>query len=46
MKVAELQLFLGQIVPFVTAAKASSTVTDELARTVLCLEPFKDKTLG
>ena len=46
MKVAELQLFLNQIVPFVKAAKASEAVASELARTALCLEPFKDKTLG
>lgn len=45
MKVAELQQFLSQIVPFVRAAKASEAVATELDRAVRCLEPFKDKSL-
>ena len=45
MKVAELQQFLSQIVPFVKAAKASDAVASELARTAACLEPFKDQSL-
>ena len=45
MKVAELQQFLSQIIPFVKAAKASETVTTELTRAVQALEPFKEKPL-
>jgi hypothetical protein len=46
MKVAELQQLLNQLVPFVKAARASDTVTSEMERAAMCLEPFKDKTLA
>lgn len=45
MKVAELQLFLGHIVPFVRSAGASEKVAAELQRALQCLEPFKEKSL-
>ncbi|MBI2804468.1 MAG: hypothetical protein HYX68_05715 [Planctomycetes bacterium] len=46
MKVAELQQFLSQIVPFARAAGAGDKVAVELDRAVLCLAPFKDKSLA
>src|SRR5690242_4701107 len=46
MKVAELQCFLGNIVPFAKAAGASEKVAAELDRALQCLEPFKEKTLA
>lgn len=46
MRVAELQQFLSQIVPFARAAGAADKVATELGRTVECLALFKDKTLA
>jgi hypothetical protein len=46
MKVAELQRFLGNFIPFAKAAGASEKVATEFDRTVTCLEPFKEKTLA
>ena len=46
MKVAELQRFLGNFVPFARAAGASEKVSAEFDRAVSCLEPFKEKTLA
>src|SRR4051812_25207480 len=45
MKVAELQHFLGNIVPFARAAGASEKVLTELGRTLQCLDPFREKNL-
>jgi hypothetical protein len=46
MKVAELQSFLRQIVPFTQAAGASAKVTEDLDRVGEGLEPFKEQSLG
>jgi len=46
MKVADLQRFLGEVVPLVRSAGASEKVATELARAVQCLEPFKEKSLS
>jgi hypothetical protein len=46
MKVAELQTFLRQIVPFTRAAGAGAKVSEDLDRVGACLEPFKEQTVG
>jgi hypothetical protein len=46
MKVAELQHFLANIVPFARAAGASEKVASELDRALQCMDPFKEKTLA
>jgi hypothetical protein len=46
MKVAELQSFLRQIVPFTRAAGAGAKVSEDLDRVGECLEPFKEQSVG